>query len=62
MKDKNGDTPLDLVSPQDKEIAAMMRKARAQASVARDDIADGASSSFYCFLLCYLDSRYGGAV
>lgn len=42
IKDKNGDTPLDLAGD-DKEITAMIRKARAQASVSMDDVADGAS-------------------
>lgn len=41
IKDKNGDTPLDLVQPEDKEIVALMRRSRAQASVSLDDVASG---------------------
>ncbi|KAF7791078.1 hypothetical protein EIP86_002039 [Pleurotus ostreatoroseus] len=38
IKDKNGDTPFDLAED-DKVIAALIRKARAQASVSMDDVA-----------------------
>ena len=41
IKDKNGDTPFDLAED-DKVIAALIRKARAQASVSMDDVASGA--------------------
>ena len=43
MKDKNGETPYDLVNPADTAVMKLMRKARAQASVSRDDVASGAS-------------------
>ncbi|THH13493.1 hypothetical protein EW146_g6722 [Bondarzewia mesenterica] len=39
IKDKNGDTPLDLLSSDDKEVRALIRKAQAQASVSLDDVA-----------------------
>ncbi|OCH95701.1 ankyrin [Obba rivulosa] len=39
IKDKYGETPMDIVSPSDTEILTLMRKARADASVAQDDIA-----------------------
>ena len=42
MKDKNGETPFDLVAPSDTEVLKLMRKARAQASMAREDVASGA--------------------
>lgn len=41
MKDKNGNTILDIVPTDDVEIRGLIRKAQAQASVSRDDIADG---------------------
>ena len=41
IKDKNGDTPFDLAED-DKVVTAMIRKARAQASVSMDDVASGA--------------------
>ncbi|KAI9000682.1 ankyrin [Trametes punicea] len=40
IKDKNGETALDLVPPEDTEIRALMRKAQAQASISQDDVAD----------------------
>ncbi|OBZ79804.1 hypothetical protein A0H81_01307 [Grifola frondosa] len=42
IKDKHGETALDLVSPNDVEIRALMRKVQAQASISRDDVASGA--------------------
>ena len=42
VKDKNGETPFDLVAPSDTEVLKLMRKARAQASMAREDVASGA--------------------
>ncbi|TFK56421.1 ankyrin [Heliocybe sulcata] len=39
IKDKNGDTVVDLLKPEDVEIKALIRKAQAQNSVSRDDIA-----------------------
>ena len=48
IRDKNGDTALDLVPADDTEVIALIRKARAGNAVARGDIAeDGAYSSFY---------------
>jgi hypothetical protein len=38
IKDKNGDTALDLVPSGDEEIKALIRRARAQAALAVDDI------------------------
>lgn len=43
IKDKNGDTAADLVPSSDKETAALIRKARAQASIAQEDVVDGAN-------------------
>ncbi|KAH9897668.1 ankyrin [Cubamyces lactineus] len=40
IKDKNGETALDLVPPEDTEIRALLRKAQAQASISHDDVAD----------------------
>lgn len=40
IKDKNGDTAADLVSGGDPEILELIRKARAQASIAREDVVD----------------------
>ncbi|KAJ7207500.1 ankyrin repeat-containing domain protein [Mycena pura] len=48
IKDKNGDTALDLLPADDTEIRALVRKAQAQASVSRDDVAsddDGSGGS-----------------
>lgn len=41
IKDKNGDTVVDLVPADDPETLALIRKARAQASLAREDVVDG---------------------
>lgn len=41
MKDKNGNTILDIVPTDDMEIRSLIRKSQAQASISRDDIADG---------------------
>lgn len=46
IKDKNGDTALDLLPAGDTEIRALVRKAQAQASVSRDDVASGAICLF----------------
>ncbi|KAI0333987.1 ankyrin [Cubamyces sp. BRFM 1775] len=40
IKDKNGETVLDLVPPEDTEIRALLRKSQAQASISHDDVAD----------------------
>ncbi|KAI0673856.1 ankyrin [Trametes maxima] len=40
IKDKNGETPIDLIPPEDTEIRALVRKSQAQASISRDDVAD----------------------
>ncbi|KAI0789561.1 ankyrin repeat-containing domain protein [Abortiporus biennis] len=40
IKDKFGDTPLDLISKDDTEIRALIRRAQAEATISRDDIAD----------------------
>lgn len=40
IKDKNGDTAMDLVSPADEDIRAMIRRAQAEAAVSQDDIVD----------------------
>ncbi|KAI0368940.1 ankyrin [Pilatotrama ljubarskyi] len=40
IKDKNGETPVDLVPPEDTEIRALLRKTQAQASISRDDVAN----------------------
>jgi ankyrin repeat protein len=49
IKDKNGDTVLDLLRADDTEIRALIRKAEADATVVQDDIAsddeDGPSGS-----------------
>ncbi|KAJ7045167.1 ankyrin repeat-containing domain protein [Mycena alexandri] len=39
IKDKNGETVLDLLSNEDTEIRALIRKSQAQASVTQDDVA-----------------------
>ena len=43
MKDKNGDTPIDLLRPDDTDLRTLMRKSLVQASVSRSDIVDGKS-------------------
>ncbi|PAV22571.1 ankyrin [Pyrrhoderma noxium] len=40
IKDKNGDTAMDLLQPQDEELRRFIRKTQAQNSVSRGDIAD----------------------
>ena len=42
IKDKNGETVIDLVSPEDTEIRTLLRKSQAQASIAQSDVANGA--------------------
>lgn len=44
IKDKEGDTALDLVPASDTKILALIRKSRAQASFSADDVASGACS------------------
>lgn len=48
IKDKNGDTAMDLLQPQDEELRRFIRKTQAQNSVSRGDIADddGKDTSF----------------
>ncbi len=53
IKDKNGETVFDLVSPEDTEIRTLLRKSQAQASISKDDVADGAFVR-YCFPYCLL--------
>ncbi|KJA28384.1 hypothetical protein HYPSUDRAFT_51211 [Hypholoma sublateritium FD-334 SS-4] len=50
IRDKNGETPIDLIPLDDAKLRAIIRKQQAQASVSRDDIAsdgedDGGGSS-----------------
>ncbi|KAI0652586.1 ankyrin [Trametes meyenii] len=40
IKDKNGETAIDLIPPEDTEIRALVRKSQVQASISRDDVAD----------------------
>ncbi|KAF7331339.1 Ankyrin [Mycena kentingensis (nom. inval.)] len=40
IKDKNGDTAADLLPKEDTEIHALLRKARAQATISMDDVAN----------------------
>lgn len=39
IRDKNGDTALDLVRPDDTNVVGLIRKAQAEASIDKDDIA-----------------------
>lgn len=41
IKDKNGDTALDLVPSSDTNTISLIRKARAQATISREDVVDG---------------------
>ncbi|KDR85846.1 hypothetical protein GALMADRAFT_218917 [Galerina marginata CBS 339.88] len=41
IKDKNGETVLDLLPEDDTKLRALVRKHQAQASVSRDDVASG---------------------
>ncbi len=41
IKDKNGETPLDLVPPEDTKLRSLFRKSQAQASIAQSDVANG---------------------
>ena len=43
LKDKSGCTALDLVSPSDTTLRELFRQSQAQASISKDDIADGES-------------------
>ncbi|KAF9561614.1 ankyrin [Agrocybe pediades] len=38
IKDKNGETPLDLIPPNDAKLAALIRKHKMQASVQQEDV------------------------
>ncbi|KAF4611413.1 hypothetical protein D9613_004318 [Agrocybe pediades] len=38
IKDKNGETPLDLIPPDDTKLAALIRKHQVQASVQQEDV------------------------
>ncbi|KAG6835133.1 hypothetical protein H0H93_004549 [Arthromyces matolae] len=40
IKDKNGETAMDILPPEEKEVRALIIKARATASMSNDDIAD----------------------
>ncbi|RDX46823.1 ankyrin [Lentinus brumalis] len=40
IKDKNGETPLDLVPPEDTKLRSLFRKSQAQASIAQSDVAN----------------------
>ncbi|TFK85580.1 ankyrin [Polyporus arcularius HHB13444] len=40
IKDKNGETPLDLVPPADAKLRSLFRKSQAQASIAQSDVAN----------------------
>lgn len=42
LKDKEGDTAWDLLSPNDTKIKSLIRKAEAEAAVSLDDVASGA--------------------
>lgn len=44
IKDKNGDTALDLVHSSDDEIKRLIRKSRAEAALSLDDVTNGESS------------------
>lgn len=46
IKDKNGETVMDLLSPSDVEILQSIRKAQAQASVSLEDVASGTLPPF----------------
>lgn len=56
IKDKEGDTALDLVPTSDAKIQALIGKSRAQASFSADDVASGTSSDL-CMLYCRLISH-----
>ena len=49
IKDKNGETVIDLVSPEDTEIRTLLRKSQAQASIAQSDVANGAPTLVFWF-------------
>ncbi|KAH9854298.1 ankyrin [Lenzites betulinus] len=49
IKDKNGETALDLIPQGDTELRAMIRKIEAQSSIARDDVADDDSGDEFVF-------------
>jgi hypothetical protein len=46
LRDKNGNIASDLVPPDDPELSALFRRAKATASVSQNDIASGESSYF----------------
>lgn len=43
IRDKNNETALDLIPNDDVELKELFRKSKVQASISRDDIADGES-------------------
>jgi uncharacterized protein len=45
IRDKNGDTAIDLIPKTDAKLAALVRKSQAHASISNGDIANG---MFYC--------------
>ena len=57
IKDKNGETVMDLVSPKDTEIRAMLRKSQTQASISHDDVANGEPYRLRIECLC-LSSQF----
>jgi uncharacterized protein len=54
LKDKNGNTASDLVPPDDPELSALFRRAKATASVSQNDFASGES---FVFLLSNLNGE-----
>jgi hypothetical protein len=48
IKDKNGDTIVDLLRPNDTELRTLIRKAQAQASISHADIVNGKLFHLYC--------------
>ena len=46
IKNKNQETVLDIIPPQDMELRALIRKHQAQASVSKRDVASGKHASF----------------
>lgn len=52
IKDKNGETVFDLVSPEDTEIRTLLRKSQAQASISKDDVADGEVVRYASHTVC----------
>ena len=46
IRDKNQETVLDIIPPQDTELRALIRKYQAKASVSKNDVASGRHTSF----------------